>query len=516
MPQAISISALIPETMLVALACLVLLLAPVSRAVRKGLPMLALVGIVLTRIVTFWKYQQADHTGAGLAFGSVSYFVRISTLVMGVLIILANWSQAREGEEGEFFSMLLFSLAGLMLVAPSDNLVMLFIALELVSIPNYITVAISRSSLRALEGGTKYFYLGAMAAAVLAYGFSFIYGVAGSIDLSAATAAMKDALAGQRGETARSLALIGMFLSLGGLFFKIAAVPLHFYIADVYQGAAHGIAGMLGFVPKLAGFVAVFKLAAISGVWDTAPDAVFVLLWIAAALSMTIGNVLALMQDNLKRMLAYSGIAHSGYMLVAVLAGPNAGSGGSMGNGMGAVLYYAVIYGIANLGAFLILGLLRCRGQACQSLREVAGLIRREPALALLLALAILTLMGLPPTPGFWGKLSLFGSAISAAQEAGGAKANWLIALVIIAVLNTAIAAAYYLRVIAALLLYESDEPAEADPAQEWSGMGAYMCGVLLLIFAFYPNALLMSGLAATNSARQTESPQIVQIDAGK
>ncbi len=510
-PQAMPIQLVIPEIVLAGAGCLCLLLGAMkSQAARRSIPYIALLALVVDILLTVFVFKNQTGAGAGLVFGSVTAFARTSALVLGVLLVLANWSQAKPDEEGEYVAMMLFSLAGLLLVAPAENLVLLFSAIELVSIPTYVLVVLSRRNLKALEAGTKYFYLGALSAAILAYGMSFLYGVGGSIDLSTGAESIRAALHGERGPYALSLALLGIGLTLGGLFFKIAAAPLHFYIADVYEGAANGVAGLLGFVPKFAGLLAIFKILSLTGVWYGTTDATFVLIWIAAALSMTLGNILAFRQDNLKRMLAYSGVAHSGYMLVAVLAGPMTGDSGSVSNGLAAVLYYAVIYGIANLACFVILGVLKFRGLPCESLREVGGLLRREPALALLLAVAMLTLMGVPPLPGFWGKLGLFGSALAVAQS-GGERSTWLVVLVVVALLNTAIAAAYYLRVVAALLLYEQDETAEADPLLEAQSLGAYICGVLLLIFAVFPSVLMNSSLAATNSVMNAATPQIAQ-----
>jgi NADH-quinone oxidoreductase subunit N len=503
----ISIWSLLPELILLIAGCAALLVGQARReATARWTQWLTLVAIVSAAIVVFvWRIAEqgasadAGPIPAGLALTSLAAFVRSSALVLGVVITLVAWSEPSSGERGEFFAMMLFSLTGLMLVGPADDLVTLFLALELVSIPTYVMVVLSRSHARALEAGTKYFYLGAMSAAIMAYGFSFLYGVSGTTSLPETVAAVTAALSAP-GTTEYALATIGLVLALGGLLFKIAAVPLHFYIADVYQGAASSVAGLLGFVPKLAGMVAILKVISLTGHWRSLEGGVFWLLWIVAAVTMTVGNVLALRQTNVKRMLGYSGIAHSGYMLVGILAGPH-GGGGLMGDGIAAVLYYVVIYGIANLGAFAVLGLLRLRGEACETLRDIAGLLRRQPTMALLMSLAMLTLMGLPPTAGFWGKLSLFGSALTVSQNVSNGYQSWLVALVIIGVLNSAMAVAYYLRVTAACLLYESDEPVEVAP-REAQRTGAVACGFLLLIFMFYPNALLNSGRYATDEFR--------------
>ncbi len=503
---ALSIWPLLPELLLCAAGCTVLLTSQSRRAgLARATPAITLsalvLGVLLVRgwrpLLAPWLGLSETTLGGGLEIGQFADFVRVSALVLGVLLTLASWNLPSQHEAGEYFAMLLFTTAGLMLVGSSADLVVLFMALELVSVPTYIMVTLSRNHPRALEAGTKYFYLGAMAAAVTAYGFAFIYGASGEASLPGAIAGLSTALS-EPGTPAYVFATIGIVLSIGGLLFKLSAFPLHFYVADVYQGAAAPVAGLLGFVPKAAGLIAVIKIVEATG-WRTDSGGLFWLLWWVAALSMTVGNVLALMQQNVKRMLAYSGIAHSGYLLVGLLAGPAAG--GMLSDGTAAALYYVVIYGIANLGAFVVIGLLRVRGEACESLREIAGLLRRHPGLAWLLALAMFTLMGLPPTPGFWGKASLFGSALSVSQGAAGEYQTWLIALVIVALLNSAIGAAYYLRVIAAVLLHENDEAPRAV-AREEQRMSAVLCGMLLLIFAVYPNVLLDAGQVATTHMR--------------
>lgn len=529
---AIPFAVLWPEIILMIAGCVILMLGQSRREELRRLgPWLGLFALVTAiAIVMLWPHDAA--VGSGLLFDSLARFVRIAALELGILLMLVNWSQARSSEQGEYLSMMFFSLVGVLLVSAADNLLILFLALELTSIPTYIMVVLSRDKLASTEAGIKYFFLGALATAIMAYGFSFLYGVSGTMALSnvvdaggnvtlTGTIDAIQAALRQPGTLAHGLAIVGITLSLAGVLFKVAAVPLHFYIADVYQGAASPVAGLLGFVPKIAGFVAIFRIVHASGVWsslvtvgtaNSGAAVMFYLLWWIAALSMTVGNLLALYQTNIKRMLAYSGIAHTGYMLVGVLAGPLAGetlqSGrlGLMGNGTANVMYYVVVYGVANLAAFAVLGLLRVRGRACETLRDVAGLLRREPGLALLLALAMFTLMGMPPTPGFWGKLGLFTSAFTASQTAVSVtQSHWLVALVIIGVLNSAVAAAYYLRVVAAALLYDNEQPAHAEP-REAHQIGVLLCGFLLLIFAFYPNGLLAAGEGATAELIQPPS----------
>lgn len=498
--EVIPIATLGPELLLLCGACLVLLVGlgggDTARRMPPWLTLLTLVAAIVAVLVRRPIEAAAGAAcGSGLYYGSLATFVRVAALGVGVPLTLINWSLSRTQERGEYLAMMLVSLAGLLLVGPADNLLMLFLALELVSIPTYIMAVLSRTSIRAVEAGTKYFFLGAFSAALMAYGFALLYGVSGTVSLGGTIEAVTTALR-DPGSLRHGLALAGVLLSIAGLLFKLAAVPLHFYVADVYQGAASAVAGLLGFVPKLAGVIALFKIITLTGFWDRGHAGVFWLLWVVAVASMTVGNVLALRQTNLKRLLAYSGIAHAGYMLVGFVAGPHAGEQisfggiGIMGDGPAAVLYYVVIYGLANLGAFAVLGLLRVRGAPCETLRDAAGLIRREPGLALLLALAMFTLMGLPPTPGFWGKLSLFGSALASSGRYPDAR---MIVLVVIAVLNSAVAVAYYLRVIAAVLVYENEQPAEALPRNA-EQIGAQLCGYLLIIFAFYPSSLMAQG----------------------
>lgn len=508
----ISLVAILPELIVVFAAAAVLLAGQSHRAsVRNSMPWLGLVGLVAALVcLRLFAVSGEVAVGSGLRFDSFADFVRISTLILGVIILLVCWSQPARGEGGEFYSMILLSLAGLMLTGASDNLVVLFMAIETVSIPGYILVTLSSNTLRNTEAGTKYFYLGAMSAAITAFGLSYLYGVAGTADLGPdAIAAISGTLSDPAGNPlAYNLAMVGIGITVIGLLFKIAAVPLHFYIADVYHGAASPVAGLLGFVPKFAGVIAILKVLALADFQIGNSAGLFWMLWLVGAASVTYGNIMAFRQDNMKRMLAYSGIAHAGYMVIGMMA---AGSGpGVVGDGAAAVMFYMVVYGIANLCAFALLGLLEVRGQSVENIRDLAGLLRRHPDLALFMALAMLTLMGMPPTPGFWGKVALFGSALNSVSTLPPEHQTAMIVLVVIAAVNTAIGAAYYLRVTAACLLYENDEPAEPAP-REAQRLGALMAGFLMLIFAIVPSVLFARVDRTTEMLRQADATAIVE-----
>lgn len=346
----------------------------------------------------------------------------------------------------EFYAFFLFSITGLLLVTSASDLIWLFLALELTSLPTYIMVTISGWSVhaedRSKEAGVKYFFLGALGAATFLYGFTLLYGGTGSTHLNEIAAVLREQFASGG---MNPIALLGILLSIVGLCFKIAAFPMHFYTPDVYEGAATPVSAMLAFVPKTAGFIALLLILAAVG-WDhgasggSLPDVVRVMLWVIAALTMSIGNVLALLQSSAKRILAYSSIAHSGYMLVGVIVGPGATFARS---GVSAVLFYLLVYGVMTTGAFAVLASLERRrpdGKRAEvnDVDDLRGLWRTHPWMATCFGVCCLSLLGLPPVLGFFGKLPLFTSAISAGEYA----------LVIVLAFNSAIAAFYYLRLV--------------------------------------------------------------------
>lgn len=392
---------------------------------------------------------------------------------------------------GEFFGFFLLSLIGVMLCAGADDLIWLFLALELTSLPTYVMVATSRQKAIAQEAGVKYFFLGAMAAAVFLYGFALLYGATGSTQFDV----IQTALAGGN---VSDLAIVGMVFVIVGVCFKIAAVPMHAYAADVYQGAATPVTAFLAFVPKAAGFVTLIMLLTLVG-WPLSKNAPVLvsLLWALAVATMFFGNTAALLQTNVKRVLAYSSIAHSGYMLVGLVVGPastdDVRRGLSISDGLAAVLFYLAVYGVMNLGAFAVLGMLKRRGEDAETFEDLNGLSRRQPWLAAVLLICVLALAGMPPLIGFWGKFFLVGSAIT-----GGF--YWLAVLVVI---NSAIAAVYYLRILVASFLIEprAAAPVEAMP-RRWRGLAAGLTALVLILLSLYAWPLLRQSGRATRVFR--------------
>ncbi|MFU8829920.1 MAG: NADH-quinone oxidoreductase subunit N [Phycisphaerales bacterium] len=416
---------------------------------------------------------------------NLSGFMKVMVAVIGILLAMLLNGVVDRGYEstvskgatfdairstgGEFYAFFLFSLMGLMLCATADDLIWLFLALELTSLPTYVMVSISGGSAkgeaRAQEAGVKYFFLGAFGAAMFVMGFALLYGAAGTTTLFG-EGSISEVLARNIAETGSigPIATLGAVFAIVGISFKIAAVPMHFYTADVYQGAATPVSAFLAFVPKAAGFIALMLIVSTLG-WSfgsdaggalvadhsgSLPEPIRVLLWVMAALTMIVGNVMALLQRSVKRILAYSSIAHSGYMLVGLIAGPGNGT-----SGLSAVLFYLLCYGVMNLGAFGVIACLEYdkdgHQEEVEDIDDLRGLCRSRPLLGLTMVICSLSLLGLPLLLGFMGKLFLFASGISAGE----------IVLVVIMAINSAIAAYYYLRLAFFPMLESRSEDAE-------------------------------------------------------
>jgi NADH-quinone oxidoreductase subunit N len=372
----------------------------------------------------------------------MSAFIGVVGLIATLLTVWVslNYNRDRRIERGEYYALLLFSTSGLLLMAQAANLIIVFLGLELLSIPLYILAGFARPQLESEEAAIKYFLLGAFSTGFLVYGIALIYGATGTTDIA------RIAQAAQTGKNA-TLLLVGAGLVIVGLGFKVAAVPFHMWTPDVYEGAPTPVTGFMSVGAKAAGFAALLRvflygLHAVQTDW--AP-----VLAILSALTMILGNVVALSQTNLKRMLAYSSIAHAGYMLMGVATGNRAG--------LSAVMFYLLTYTFTNIGAFTVLAVMARREGEDQTFPQYAGLARRQPWLAVAMSLFMLSLTGIPPTGGFFGKYYLFMAAVNG-------NLGWL---AILGVLTSVISAFFYLRVIVDMTMREPERetPARIYPA---------------------------------------------------
>ncbi len=477
-----------PEIALFAATCIVMVLGLAKSSFWRGMSVWVTgLGLVAALVLSFFS-PQTD----GMLPNSLPY-LKAMIAAIGLMILplmggtVDRWYERTVGRgasfdplrvtRGEFYAFYLLSLMGVMLCVTADDLIWLFLALELTSLPTYIMVAMSTPRLRSQEAGVKYFFLGALSAATFLYGFAMLYGATGTTQL-------QDIAIHFRTEGMGLIGTLGLVMALIGVSFKIAAAPMHFYTPDVYQGAASPVSAFLAFAPKAAGFVVMIQLLSTVG-WGwgehgiALPEALRITLWVIAAITMTFGNVLALLQSNAKRMLAYSSIAHSGYMLVGLLVGP--GQGPIAGNGLGAAMFYLLCYGVMNLGAFAVLACLEKRDEhgelvEIETVEDLRGLHAARPGLAWAMTLCALSLLGMPPLLGFWGKLGLFTSGISAGE----------IGLVVIMGLNSAVAAFYYLRLVRAVMLDTRDEdmdrPALTDMFGRRVAAGLSAVGVLVVV----------------------------------
>jgi NADH-quinone oxidoreductase subunit N len=455
----------------------------------RGLWRWIALGGLLAAGAALWGSPVGRVADSPLDVDNLANFMRWLALGSGLLLVGANWRPLPGPSTPEYLGSLLLAIAGAMLAASARDLVLLFVSLELISIPTYILLYLGRRDAASQEAAAKYFYLSIFASALLLYGFSFLYGATGSMDLGVIHDRLKSLC-----ETAGAfgaLAKIGLALILAGLGFRIAAVPFHFYAADVYQGTTHENAAMLSVLPKIAGLTALVRVVAVgmAGMESYAWPAVLVL----SVLTMTLGNAVALWQDNVRRLLAYSSIAHAGYMLIglAVFMAPGTGGGGDW-DGVGAMLFYLLVYAVATIGAFAALAVFGSQERQLDSVEELAGLAWTpgpiRPAMAWLIALFLLSLTGIPTLAGFWGKLAIFASSLSVGRTETADARPWFIALAVIGVVNSAIAAAYYLRVVGVMFFRT---PSNAPPIRDRSSgpvVAALACAVLtVVLIGLYP-----------------------------
>jgi NADH-quinone oxidoreductase subunit N len=436
---ALNFTALIPEIIVLLTALLVLLLDLVVDD-KPALGWFSLVGVGLAGV---WNYLLR-----GMPDGYSSFFNLIFLVAAGLSILMALGYLGLNGlQKGEYYALLLFATSGMMFMGAATDLMVVFLGLEIMSIALYVMAGFNRENPRSGEAAMKYFVLGAFASAFFLYGAALIYGATGSTNFGA----IEEVLVIPRGASGAAgapysrdpVALVGLGLLLVGFSFKVAAVPFQWWTPDVYQGAPTSATAFMSVGAKAAGFAALGRILLV------AFSPAFVLDWqlvlsILAALTVTVGNVAALAQKDVKRMMGYSSIAHAGYLMIGLAAGTT--------QGIRALLFYLAVYAFMNIGAFVVIGMLERRQAVSNAFSDYAGLAGRYPWLAAVMALFMFSLTGLPPLAGFWGKLYVFQAAVEANM-------GWL---AVVGVVNSAVSAFYYLGVV--VQMYMRDAAAQPVP----------------------------------------------------
>ena len=473
-----SFNAIVPM-LCVTLAALAVMGAEAFRARGETLPLggLGIVGLIGAAVAAVLLWNRNASSFGVIVADNFGLFVTLVLVAVGVLTIMFSSSViARDGlPKGDYYALVLFSITGMIMMATANDLLVMFIALEILSIAVYVLTGIRRDDPRATEASFKYFLLGAFSSAFFLYGIAFTYGLSGSTRLDRigaylASQALSD----------NPLILVGLGFLLVGFAFKISAVPFHMWTPDAYEGAPAIVTGFMSTGVKAAAFAAFARVflsafGPFSGEW--AP-----IVWLLAAATMILGTVVGVAQSNLKRMLAYSSIAHGGYLLVGLVAANDIGKA--------AILFYLAAYAVTNLAAFGVIALLGSRDAANDELRDYAGLWQTRPALAALMTICLLSLGGLPPTAGFIGKWYIFSAAVSAGYYG----------LAIIGVLTSVVSVFFYLRVV--VMMYMADRPTAAavPPLPSGIGMAALVASIVVIVaLGVLPTPLL--DLAAASIA---------------
>ncbi len=466
---------LAPEIIVVGAGLLVMLLDPFLKSERKRvLAHFSWIGILAAMLACFWLWDSNLNNWNGMALSdNLSLILKLIFLAGTLLTIFISSFKSTAEFHGEYYALLLFATFGMLLMGSSTDLLVIFLGIEVMSVALYILAGFNRQDPKSGEASLKYFLMGAFSTGFLLYGIALIYGTTGHTNLvniaSYFYSAQNDLLF-----------MLGIGLLLVGLGFKVASVPFHMWVPDVYEGAPTPVTAFMAAGPKAAAFAAILRVFALafeplSQVWVT-------ILWIIAVLTMTVGNLLAISQMNIKRMLAYSSIAHAGYVLVAVVAGGDLG--------LSSAVFYLLAYSLMNIGAFAVIIALEQRGEKHLELPDYRGLGLKYPWLGVLMTLFMVSLGGIPPTAGFVGKFYIFSAAVK----------NGFIGLAIIGVLNSLISVYFYLRVIVYMFMQET---VNLEPSQNlsWTVAAALLItSVATLWLGLFPDWFLnltQSGLLA-------------------
>jgi NADH-quinone oxidoreductase subunit N len=430
----------LPEIILTVMGTALMVLDPlVNKRSSKIFGHLAIATLIAGIAAAIFAFGDPGPAFGGmLSVDGFATFFRVVVMSVGILAILPSYSflARQDAETSEYHALLLFSIAGQCLMAAANDLIMVFIGLEISSIASYVLAGYLRDDKRSNESSLKYFLLGSFATAFFLYGVAIVYGTTGFVNLTS----IRDRIAEGDQSTLVFLGLAAalMFVGLG---FKVSAAPFQIWAPDVYQGAPSPVSAFLSTGPKAAAFAVFLRIfltafGSIASGWEP-------LVWLAALASMTVGNFAALLQTNVKRMLAYSSIAHAGYVLVALTARSEIGTAAAM--------FYLAGYAFTNIGAFAVVAHLSGKGEKYQNLEDLAGLGKKQPFTAALFAIYLLSLIGVPLTAGFFGKFYIFKSALE----------SHLVWLAVLGVLNSAVGAYYYLRVLVMMYMHEPGEATE-------------------------------------------------------
>ncbi len=419
-----------------------------------------------------------------LVVDAFSVFLHMIIYGAATLVILASYEYLeRENlQQGEFYALVLFATCGMGIMASATELMTVFVGLEISSISSYILACYRRSALKSHESAMKYFLLGSFATAFFLYGVAMVYGATGSTSLLAIRAAAAHS------DGNHVLLTLGFGMLFVGMAFKIATAPFQVWTPDVYEGAPTPVTALLASGPKAAAFAVLLRI--LFTAFGDASATWFLIIWTSAALTMVVGNFAALAQSNVKRMLAYSSIAHAGYLLVAVAAAGAAKEGPDAG--IAAVLFYLLAYALMKLGAFTIVSHLGGRGEQRLAIEDYAGLSTRQPVTAACLALYLLSLLGLPLTAGFLGKVYIFRAALDAR----------LIWLVVIMAVTTVVGAFYYLRVIWVMYFREAQQEWTPSPVAPGVAAVMFLTVVGILALFFFPGPLMTFAMQSAAALR--------------
>jgi NADH-quinone oxidoreductase subunit N len=465
-PSGVDYIRILPELVLSIFGMIVMVVDPLldPDSSHEPLGTIALTGALTALASTFWMARYP-----GVSFWNMirvepfSVFFHVLVIAIAVVAILSSFEylKVQRIRAGEYYGLILFGTVGMCLMSSAIELVLIFIALEISSIATYILAGFRRREASSSESSLKYFLLGSFATAFFLYGVALMFGATGTTNIDAISQVL-------RSGNVPLLAYVATALIFIGLGFKVASAPFHVWTPDVYEGAPAPVVGFMSTGPKAAAFAVLLRV-----MFEANAPGRFWLIWVSAALSMTIGNVGALVQDNLKRLLAYSSIAHAGYLLVAFAAQPELGTSAAM--------FYAAAYAAMNVGAFAVVSHFANFGEKYVALEDYAGLGRRSPVLAATLTFFLMSLIGIPITGGFFAKFYVLTAAL---------KSN-LVGLAIILVLNSAVGAYYYLRIIVMMYMREprAEVPVTRVPAATSLAIAA--CMLITLYLGVLPGPVL-------------------------